>query len=212
MDASLIRSSPGTGRVGIYIDSAQFSVSPGSSVSIPLIILNQGSVVDHYHVTVMGVPANWLPSLPSDIQLLPGEQRDVILTVQPPKIAKSKAGRYPLALRVGVLNAPENTAEVKVTLTVTSFSQFTSEMRPQKVRTGQTAQVSVQNQGNAQDTFTITWRDRADELAFQPPQAKLTVPEGKSAATEFQVQPRQRRLFGGPKTHTLTKVRPSVPG
>jgi serine/threonine protein kinase len=201
---SLIRSSAGPARVGVFMEISQLSVEPGSTTTASAIILNQGPVVDHFQTSVVGVPANWVPVSPPPVRLMPGAQQEVTLTIQPPRSPQSRAGRYPLTIRVASQDAPDQVTEVKGTLTVAAYSQFSSDLRPQKIRAGKTAQVTVQNQGNTRQTFTLTWQDRADELAFKPPQAQLTVPEGQVAAAEFRAVPRQRRWIGGPKTHPFS--------
>jgi len=204
VDASRIHSSPGVGRVGVFMEMTQLSVTPGSSTTASVIILNQGPVVDHFQVSVTGVPAGWAPALPPPIQLLPSAQQEMKLTIQPPRSPQSRAGRYPLTIRVASQDAPDQVAEVKVTLTVAAYSQFSSDLRPQRIRAGQPAQVTVQNQGNTQEAFTLTWQDRADELAFEPPQAQVTVAQGQAAVTGFRAVPRRRRWIGGEKTHAVS--------
>ena len=203
VDASRISSSA-TGPVGVFIETAQLKVTPGSSVAIPLIVLNQGQVVDSFELSVVGVPAEWLPLLPSSIRLLPGGQQEVTLTIQPPKSPQSRAGRYPLTIRVASQDAPDQIAEVKAALTITAYSQFSSDLRPQRIRARRPAQVTIQNQGNAPETFTLTWEDQADELAFQPARAQVLVPPGQTIATGFRATPRQRRWIGRDKTHAFS--------
>ncbi len=203
VDASRI-SSGAAGRVGVFIETAQLKVTPGSSVAIPLIILNQGQVVDSFELSVAGVPASWLPMPPSPIRLLPGGQQEVALTIQPPKSPQSRAGRYPLTIRAASQDAPDQIAEVKATLTVTAYSQFSSDLRPQRIRARRPAQVTIQNQGNAPETFTLTWEDQADELAFQPARTQVLVAPGQTIATGFRATPRQRRWIGREKTHAFS--------
>ena len=209
---SLIRSSAGPGRVGVFMERAQLSVEPGSSTTASVIVLNQGPVVDHFQTSVEGVPADWVPVIPPPVRLMPGAQQEVTLTIQPSRSPQSRAGRYPLAIRVASQDAPDQVAEVKGTLTVAAYSQFSSDLKLQRIRAGKPAQVTVQNQGNTRQTFTLAWQDRADELAFQPPQARLTVPEGQVAAAEFRAVPRQRRWIGGTKTYPFSAQVSSAEG
>jgi serine/threonine protein kinase len=200
VETNVAQTSTGSDRIGLFMDTTQFSVAPGAAVTIPMVILNQGNVVDHFKVGVEGIPGNWVTSASPEIQLLPGSQKDVAVTIQPPLSPKSRAGRYPLAIRASSLDAPDQVSEARVILTVTAFSKFTSEMKPQRIQAGQNAQINVHNDGNTPETYTILWDDRAEELAFEPPQAKLNVPEGGSASTNFVAMPRKRLWIGGAKT------------
>ena len=101
-------------------------------------------------------------------------------------------------------DAADRVGEVKATLTVGAFHQFTSELHPQKVRAGRIARLRVENQGNIQEIFNLLWLDRAAELDFKPPQMQLKVSEGKESFAEFRAVPRTRALLGGEKTHAFT--------
>jgi len=193
-----------SGRVSVLLDNDQITVEPGKMVSISLTLLNQGTVVDHFSTSVQGIPAAWIPSLPPVVQLMPGAQQVVHLTISPPRIPASRAGTYPITLRVASRDAADRVAEVKATLTVASFHQFTSELHPQKVRAGRIARLRVENQGNSQEVFNLLWLDRAVELDFKPPQVQLKISEGKEAFAEFRAVPRSRALLGGEKTHAFT--------
>jgi len=139
VDASMVRSSPGVGRVGLFAEVSSLSVEPGSSTVVPIILLNQGPVVDHFQVSVEGVPDEWVPALPPLIQLLPGAQQEVTLSIQPPRVPQSRAGRYPITIHAASQDAADQVAEVKGTLTVGTFSQFTSVVAPQKIQAGKVA-------------------------------------------------------------------------
>ncbi len=196
-DPSMVRSSAGEGRVGVFLESYNLAADPGTATTTTIILLNQGPVVDHFKINIEGIPSQWVPSTPPLIQLMPGQQQDVQLTIRPPRAPHSRAGRYPITLRVSSQDDPKQSAEVKATLTVAAYSEFTSNLHPQRVRSGKNAQITINNQGNTQAAFSLDFKDRADELNFKPPRIQLQVPEGQSAVAEFQAVPRNRRIFGG---------------
>jgi len=193
-----------SGRISVLLDNDQISVEPGKTVSVALTLLNQGIVVDHFSITVQGIPATWIPALPPVVQLMPGAQQVVHLTISPPRLPASRAGTYPITFRVTSRDAADRVGEVKATLSVAAFHQFISELHPQKVRAGRIARLRVENQGNTQEVFNLLWLDRGVELDFKPPQVQLKVSEGKEAFAEFRALPRSRALIGGEKTHAFT--------
>src|SRR5574341_1430291 len=75
ISADLIQSSPGEGRVGVYVELPQLSVTPGHKTTIPVTVINQGSVTDDFRISVDGVPPDWTPTPRSSVvQLKPGER------------------------------------------------------------------------------------------------------------------------------------------
>jgi serine/threonine protein kinase/Tol biopolymer transport system component len=204
VEADVAASSVGSDRVSLFMEKPDIQVAPGNSVTSSFVVLNQGTIVDHFGVSVTGIPADWIPSLPPMIQLLPGAQKEVTLTFQPPLSPKSKAGSYPIAIRATSQDEPDQGSEIKANLTVAPYAKFNSSMKPARLRMGQSGKIEIENQGNAPQVFTLSWQDRAEELAFTPPQANLTVAEGRSAAAEFQASPKKRQWIGREKTTNFT--------
>lgn len=203
-DPSKVLSSAGEGRVGVFLESYKLSVDPGSSITNTIILLNQGHVVDHFKISVQGIPSQWIQTPPQATQLMPGQQQEIQLTIQPPRSPQSRAGRYPITIQVTSQDDPNQIAEAKATLTVAAFSDFSTNLHPQKIRTGKDARITVSNQGNTQTAFGLGFQDRGAELNFKPPRVQLQVPEGQTAAAEFRATPRNRRIFGGEQTHPFT--------
>ena len=197
------RPSVSAARVGVALDNAQLSVVPGNSVSANVLLLNQGAVVDHYRVTVDGVPAEWV-TLPPVVQLMPGQQQQTTLMIHPPRAPQSRAGRYPVTIRVLSEDSPTQQAEARCTLTVAPFSQFSSEIYPQKLNAGKVTQVTVHNQGNSPETFAISGKDRADELLFEPAQLQIPIQSGATGGAQLKIGTKTRRVLGRPQAHPFT--------
>ncbi len=190
----------GGNTVGIFMETLQLSVIPGNAVTANLIVMNRGQTVDHLRVSIQGIPANWIPSPPPVLQLAPGGQQEVRLIIQPPQSPQTKPGRYPLNIRVYSTDNAERNGQVDALMNVGVFTRFAAELRPRQISDDHTAVVSVQNQGNARESFTVSPVDTFDELAFDPPDAHLSLAEGEAAAVEFRASSRRRRLFGGART------------
>jgi eukaryotic-like serine/threonine-protein kinase len=203
IDPSKVLSSPGGGRVGLFIETSRLSVDPGSSAILTLTLINQGQVVDHFRVSLDGTPPSWVAETPA-VQLMPGEMQTVNLTIQPQKSSRSRAGEYTLTVKASSQDAPKEFAQTKITLIVGFFSQFKSDLYPQKLRASQNARITVQNQGNRFETFKLACRDRGDELVFKALQPQLQIPEGQTGIAEFNAAPRQRKLIGGEQTYPFT--------
>jgi eukaryotic-like serine/threonine-protein kinase len=189
--------------IDIFMETVHVSVVPGSSVTARFIVLNKGRETDQFRINVEGVPVGWLTP-PPVLQLPPGGQQEVRLSIQPPQASHSRPGRYPITIQVTSLADPGKFAEVKATLTVGVYSRYTSELQPRRIHADQSIQVSIQNQGNAQETFNIEMLDQSAELAFHPTQARLTLAEGEMAKAEFLVAPRRRRWVGGTRTNAFS--------
>lgn len=205
-DTSRVHASAGQGGIGVYLEDETISVEPGKSADLTLILLNQSQIVDHFSVSIDGVPPRWLAAPLPIVNLMPGEQRQITLVIHPPRASKSRAGRYPIVIRVSSQQSPEETVEVKAVLTLTAFASFMSEMHPQRVRNDKPVQIKVVNTGNLPETFLINFRDQADEIQFRPPTVQVRVSEGQTAIAEFIPSLRQARWLGGEKVHPFQVV------
>jgi hypothetical protein len=125
--SSLMRSSQSSssaGRVEVSVSSQQFDVEPGGSVTGTISLLNQSPNVDHFSLSLMGIPGTWISSLPSSVQLMPGEQKDSEFTLHVPRTPQSRAGLRVMTLKVTSQLDPTQFVEVKLTLTVEAHTKF----------------------------------------------------------------------------------------
>ena len=81
------------GRIGVMMESTQFSVSPGGNTSIQMLLHNQGLVDDEFQLSVDGIPMSWISTPSPVIRLASGEQKRVVMTISPPPGAAARAGR-----------------------------------------------------------------------------------------------------------------------
>ena len=194
------RPAPSQQELVVLAKTVHLSVIPGNSTTASILIQNKSASIDHYRVVVEGIPANWIPAPPPALQILPGDQQEVKLIIQPPLATSSRPGRYPITVRVISHKDATRVAETRLNLTVGVFNRFSTDMRPRRVRSDENFQVSIQNLGNAQGTFTVELQDPTGELVFNPPQARLVLGEGESVTTEFSGSPRSRRLISAAVT------------
>jgi predicted Ser/Thr protein kinase len=196
------QAAPG-GRIAATVAQPVVSVNPGEIAQLVILLVNQGMLVEHITLSVEGIPASWIQTPMPVIQLMPGDQREMNIPIQPARSPQSRAGVYPLVIHI-LTKEPGGNTDAEVKLEVGPYSQFASELAPQKIRAGRLARVKIQNQGNSPQLYNLIWQDRAVELDFKPPNAQVQVPEGNVAYAEFRASPRQRRLIGGDQTHPIT--------
>ena len=211
------------GRIGILMASTQFSVAPGSHVTIPVLLHNRGLESDIFHLHVEGIPASWVSTPSALIRLEPGQQEEVELTIQPPRAPESGAGRHPFTFQVKSQEALNQQADVDCILTVAAYSEYSSDLHPKQLIIGQTAHVIVKNLGNFQDSFNVSFESQGNTLLFekverqqtvQPPgeliitpireQPTLHLPPGGADSIEFRAKPRTYPFIGGQTVYPFT--------
>jgi hypothetical protein len=193
------------GRIGMLLAATAFPVAPGESVAVPLVLFNQGLERDVVNLSVEGIPSSWIYATSASTPLAPGQQQEVTLTIQPPRSGEGGAGRHPFKILAASQAAPGQVAAADCILTIATFSQFSSELRPQRIEAGEPARVVVENQGNVQQAFSLTWQSPDDGLEFEPaPTQELRISPGEVAMAEFHAKPRSRPLFGRERVWPFT--------
>jgi len=213
-DANIAPPSAMAGKIGILLDVAQYTVAPGSSVALALMIINQGGVVDHYRTTLEGIPTEWV-LLPPEIRLMPGVNQEVKITISPPRLPQSRAGQYPLNLRVASLDDPKEAVELKVALTVEPFYAFSLDIRPKKQSGVSEGNFTIQaaNQGNSDLTLKFTATDAEEGCLYTFTPSYLSTTSGKETTIGLKVQSK-RPLQGEqakPYLFTVTAQASEVP-
>ena len=140
-----------------------------------------------------------------------GSQREIHLSIRPPRSPNTRAGRLPATLKVTSRNDPGQTVEIRLAITIAAFSQFAGELKQQQMIAAETNQVSVYNQGNLPENFSLTWESPTQTLIFEPSQARLTIPQGQSGNIEFRAALAQPRWFGADQESSyMVHITPTV--
>lgn len=214
------------GRIGILLGTTQFSAIPGSTVHIPILLLNRGLQEDDFRLGVTGIPANWISTESPITRLGSGESRELMLTIHVPRSPQAGAGRTPFAIQLTSQMFPDEIAEVSCILTIAAFSQFLASLEPETLMAGQSGRVIVINEGNTVDTFSLNFQSTDDLLTFQkpvqvtrpgaqqvesgyaqiPPGDRFQVEAGQSVAYPFRALLKTRPLVGGEASYPFTFI------
>lgn len=190
-----VRLSPGAGKIGLYVDAATLSIVPGKSATLSLYLYNRSNQADTLSVRFRGIPEEWIRG-PQEVYVGALGQSQATFTLTPPRSPSSQAGRHTATILVKSRNDPTQIIEARLTFSIASFSLFNSALQPARLATNQIGEVTLYNQGNAPETYHLSWEDPSGSLVFDPPQAKVTIPPGQAAKAEFKAQLHQPRWFG----------------
>ena len=87
--------------------------------------------------------------------------------------------------------------KIDCVLTISAVTGFKGVLDPVEIRSGQTGSVVINNKGNIQVNYSITWGSVDDSIEFNPAEPQqIQVPAGESVAVEYQAKPRKKSLIG----------------
>ena len=182
----------------VTLQAAETSVQPGATVLVPFRVRNNSAVVDAFTFQVLGAAQGWAILEPSELPLLPGEEKEATIAFSPPRTAAVGAGRYVYGLQVMSRDDSGATTVEEGAIVVAPFSDLVATVTPQTAQAGASAnvRVGIENRGNTAAQLTLRALDPDELLAFQIEQASLTVPPGASAEARVGIKHRGRTLRG----------------
>jgi serine/threonine protein kinase len=208
-----------TGQLSVVVQPTNVVVSPGGRADVQVELLNQGATVDHFQLESEGLPQEWV-SIPQDsVQLMPGNNGALPLTIHPPLDSSAEAGQHPYRLTVRSTSNLQESASVSGQVTVKPFERFTIDMRPKRLRNGGVSRILVRNEGNAEATYNVIGRDPAEEVNFEKHQGRLRLAAGDKGTVDLQLKAKSRPFIGSSKVlpfevavGTVSGDRQTLPG
>jgi uncharacterized membrane protein len=182
------------GRVGVMLSSVQFSTTPGSSLTVPITVMNRGLERDAFRLGIEGIPVSWVSTSTPVTPLNPGETKEVTMLIHPPTSSSSQVGRNKFFILVASETAPDQIVKVDCILTVAAYTQFNVELKPKEIEKGQPVSIRVKNEGNTQQVFRISCKSQNSQLLFEflqpvPPARLTSVVTQPGTPTSYQTQP-----------------------
>jgi hypothetical protein len=186
-----------------------------------LTIVNGGSIVATFIISVVGVDRNWVVVSPAHVNLFEGERAPVTISIIPPRRSTSLAGPHPFAIVVSSPNYPGQTSRRGAMLNINPYYDFAvSELTPKRqtiswFKPSGEVYVSITNRGNSEALFRVEGEDdeRACSFEFTIPdeavglarQVDVRIPPDETMSIPVAITPHSRRLIGLRKrTHSFT--------
>ncbi|MEU3569833.1 hydrolytic protein [Kitasatospora sp. NPDC036755] len=178
------------------------TVAPGGVATTTLTVRNDLDIVEAYTFEAVGDCAAWTTVEPARVSLYPGTSETVTVRLAPPRSSSTRAGEFPLGIRVLPVERPDLVAVPEATVTVTPFHELRAALAPRRRRGWLRGRyrASVRNLGNAPAAVAFTPGQAGEDLRFAIAPEKLRLEPGESG--EVRVQARTRKLiwFGKPAT------------
>ena len=182
--------------IQVTTNQSHVIVEAGSFSDIMLTILNRSKFVDHYAVSVEGLPSEWVVLPDKQVKLLPEKQDNLSIRLHPPRLSSSRAGQHRFILRIASVKYANVFTTIPGTLEINPFYQFKASILPRLVNAFEQPVVTINNEGNTTDYYTLTATDNQYALAFELPDEPVPVEAGQTVDVSIGVAPRKPTLVG----------------
>jgi serine/threonine protein kinase len=171
-------------------------VEAGSFSDLTLSVMNRSKFVDHYALTVEGLPPDWVVVPDKQLKLLPEKQDVLTVRLHPPRLSTSRAGQHRFILRIASVKYNNVFTTIPCTLEINPFHQFKASIQPRLVNRFEQPIVTITNEGNATDYYTLTATDNQYALVFDLPDEPVPVEAGQTVDVTIGVAPRKPIVVG----------------
>jgi serine/threonine protein kinase len=185
-----------SGQLSLVVTPTNLEVPAGSRADIQVELFNQGMTVDHFRLQVEDLPDEWVTLAQDSVQLMPGSQGTLPITVHPPQDSSAPAGEYPYRLVASSLANQADVATVSGRVIVQPYERFTADMQPTRLRNSGLGRVLVINQGNIESSYTIVGRDPADAVHFEGQRGRLKLEPGQKGTVDLRIRAKHRPFLG----------------
>lgn len=171
---------------------------PPTPAPLNLSILNQGNRVEHFTVTVDGIPSDWyqVEVAPGGLQLMPGDRGNARVTFKVPRTSSSTAGDHDVMLTVHARAQSYQPATLNITLNVQPYYDYEFNIQPVEVKRRGKTILTIQNKGNSANTYNLSATDPAHDLDFEMGERQITLLPGEDLMIPVKITPKQRPFIG----------------
>ncbi len=169
-------------------------VETGSAPAVALLtIQNRGRIVDELSIRVLDLPAEWVRISKPKVVLVPGDQSEVTIVIQPPRRFDSHAQEYDFSV---VVTSRETEREVLAhgKMTVLPFDATVLSMHP--VRSKKLFTLTAENQGNAATMYALSGLDDEEAFVYEFETPTIELQPGQQRVTAVRISPKKRKLLG----------------
>jgi hypothetical protein len=195
--------SPSTATIELV--ESRLKLAPGERGSLLLNISNQSKIVDHYTLSITGVPNTWVTLPRAGLELLPRQSGALSVDFHPPRHSRTSAGVHPLSIAL-LDRQGEIVTQTVADLEIAPFDNMVLDVRPNpyQSRSGGELTLTVENQGNAQTEYRVTVLEQSNalEIVVDPPVAQVAPQQSRESA--IRLRPRQRLWMGQPRRMMMT--------
>jgi hypothetical protein len=185
------------------ITPASIDVTPGLVAVATIAIVNDGSVVESYTVTVLGQCAAWTTLAPQTVSVYPGETGSVTVTISPPRKPAPPAGQLPFAVRVLPTEHPESATVPEAVVVVAALTETVAEVVP-RMSTGTmrpNVRLGIENRGNRLQRVLIATKPQTDGITTAPAQPEVQLEPGGMTFVDLDIRAVKRLWRGTPMIH-----------
>ena len=201
-------------KIIVSLSPADIVIEPGSTAQLVVSMTNRQDEPDRLSLEVEGIDVEWYAIPVAAVNVAPGATVTERILFKVARNSANRAGAYPFLVRVQA----QETGEVGVAqaaLVVKPFNFLEVELDPKRAtatffRPLNDFDVTVSNQGNAEETLDLGAFDPDDGCAYEFDTDRITLKPGQRTAVPLALRPKVSSILGGIRLYGFTITARSV--
>jgi plastocyanin len=201
-------------KILVSLSVADIVIEPGSTAQLIVSMTNRQDEPDRLSIEVEGIDVEWYAIPVPAVNVAPGATVTERILFKVARNSANRAGAYPFLVRVQA----QETGEVGVAqaaLIVKPFSFLEVELDPKRAVATffhplNDFDVTVSNQGNAEETLDLGAFDPDDGCAYEFDTDRITLKPGQWTAVPMALRPKVSSILGGVRLYGFTITARSV--
>jgi serine/threonine protein kinase/uncharacterized cupredoxin-like copper-binding protein len=193
-------------RIRVVVEEGKtLQITPGETAIVRVQLANFGATVDHFSVSVVGMPTAWVQGQGKEVQLNPRTDTIVTLTIVTARSPEYIAGEYPVRIYA---QSRENAAEfgaAEADWTILPYAVSSLAIDPalatSRGQAGYT--VTIHNGGNAAGRYALAGKDDENKIAYRFTPEMIDLDPGAAAPVGVSIRA-PRRWFGRAQSRPFT--------
>ncbi len=185
------------GRIHVSVEEGEtLAITPGQPAVVRVRLANLGTTVDHFRLTVEGMPTGWVHGPEQEIQLNPNDAVPVALTVVTARSPEYVAGEYPVTIRARSRENPAESGAAQAFWTLQPYTASSLTIEPalatSRIKAGYN--LVVRNDGNTAERYAFGGKDDEGKIAYRFVPETVDLDPGAAAAVGLTVWTRRKWL------------------
>lgn len=191
--------------IKVSLSPDRLLIEPGEQTELIATIENAGDVVEVFSINIQGIDAEWYALSVSSVSLFPADKEQVRISITPPTTSTTKAGSYPLSVKVSSKRDPTVQTTAQISLDLGAVYSYEIDINPRELKGGKgNYSILLSNTGNAVNTYNLEASDPAKNCDYQIKSTTLVVEPGSTTEVPMTVKPKKKHFTGNSKTVDFT--------
>ncbi|HLK55137.1 MAG TPA: hypothetical protein VKU00_01150 [Chthonomonadaceae bacterium] len=201
-------------KIVVSLSLSDVVVEPGGGAQLVVSMTNRQETADRLSLEVEGIDVEWYAIPVPAVNVAPDAQVSERILFKIARSSGNRAGSYPFLVRVQAMETGE-VGVAQATLVVKPYSHLQVELDHKRAiatffRPLNDFDVSITNQGNAEETLNLYASDSDDGCAYEFDTDRITLKPGQTSVVPLAIRPKTTSVLGGTRLYGFTVSARSV--